>query len=162
MEKETNKKNDRRESEAQKDVLRFLRDEEGVDHKTYFDNRQNLFGSLQSEFRAKCDRYFWDTRRRVRSNPEKWKALLAKHGLDNEVGKMAPKPASKTKKRHDSDDDDDDSTEGSGGGEEVKATSCVFVGSPTLKKQQQPSSQKKAAKNKETCNDRNGEWSGAC
>jgi hypothetical protein len=151
----------RLEGDAQKHILRFLRDENGANHKLHFDKRQHVFGSEHSPFRVRCNRFYRDTRRRVHSNPEKWKSLLAKHGLDKEEeGEMARKSATKTKKGRNSDDDDDDDDD-STDGEEVEEVGCVFVGSPTPKKQQQQSSQKKAAKNKETGNDSNGEWSGA-
>jgi hypothetical protein len=140
------------EGESQKQILRFLRDEGGIDHKTFFNKNPSIFGTADSDHRGRCEKFFHDTKRRVYSDPVKFRALLEKHG-------MAPnKTKKKAAKRHDSDDDDsDDDVEEVGPDDEPIA----FVGSPNPKsKKQQPASQPKtAAKKKVTGNEKNGESS---
>jgi hypothetical protein len=147
-------------AESQKLILRFLRDDDGGgDHKTFFNKSPSIFGAVNSDHRGRCEKYFHDTKRRVHSDPVKFKAALRKHGL------MAPDKRKTTPaKQHDSDDDDDDDDdddfveEVDGDGQ---LTSCEFVGSPNPTSKQQPSSQQKtAAKKKATGSERNGELSG--
>jgi hypothetical protein len=126
------------EAESQKHILGFLRDDAGVDHRTFFDKRPSIFGAAGSDHRGRCERYFHDTKRRVYSDPVKFKAALQKYG-------MAPV---KTKKqpatRYDSDgsDDSDDDVELVDCGDEATA----FVGSPNPRSKQQPSQQKTVTK----------------
>jgi hypothetical protein len=140
------------EAESQKHILRFLRDDGGCDHKTFFNKSPAIFGAADLEHRGHCEKYFHDTKRRVHSDPVKFKAALRKYN-------MAPaKKKKQLPKRHDSDgsddsDDSDDDVEEIERGDEPIA----FVGLPNPRSKQP--SQQKTAKKKATGNERNGELS---
>jgi hypothetical protein len=125
-------------AESQKHILGFLRDDGGVDHRTFFNKHPSIFGAAGSDHRGRCERYFHDTKCRVYSDPEKFKAALQKYCM----------AAVKTKKQpatqHDSNgsDDSDDDVELVDCGDEVTA----FVSLPNPRSKQQPSQQKTVMK----------------